>query len=133
MAKIQIGKVTTKLSLVQSIENAGLGFGRNAAGVEVLTVKFPGCDAIELTQDGIESLSEVLTAYTPCGDSPQAVFQRTARTDQKGGLVAQFSDAKRSRSVAFSAEDREDVAAMLGGHLDAWSDYCAQLAAAAEE
>jgi hypothetical protein len=126
--KIQIGKTTTKLSLVQNIRNAGLAFGRNDAGDEVLTIKFPGCDAIELSRDGMESLNQTLTADTPEGDAPEAVFARTATTKADGSLSAQFSDAKRSRSVSFTATDREEVAALLAGHLDAWAGYSAELA-----
>lgn len=125
--RIRIGKVEKPASLAKEIESAGFGFGRNADGELVLTVKFPGVDAMDLTREDLGMIVDRLDRPSPNGHGPGAVFARSATEDPDGGMTAKFSDEKRARSVNFTAEDRADVAMLLEAHLDAWEDYTRQL------
>ena len=133
MAKITIGKAPTPDTLAEQVEEAGFGFGRNDNGETTLTVKFPGVDSMEITRSDLGRIVDTLDRPTPTGDSPGAVFSRTATEEPDGSMSAKFSDAKRSRSVSFSPADRVEVAKLLEGHLANWSEYESRLAQAEAE
>jgi len=128
MAKIQIGKAQAATAVADQMENSGFAFGRNEAGESVLTVKFPGVEAMELTDTALEDIRSTLMQGAPTGDAPEEVFERSAQRTAEGGLSARFSDAKRSRSVSFSATDCQEVADLILTHLNNWHSYSAQLA-----
>lgn len=121
--KIQIGKNKEPASLAKQVEDAGFGFGRNDAGETVLTVKFPGVETLEMTQEDIGLIIGILDRPAIEGSRPGAVFARSAVEDSEGRLTAKFSDQPRARNVSFSREDRAEVSALLRHHLNAWGDY----------
>lgn len=126
MAKIQIGKTTGPRSIKDQIVDAGVEFTRDDDGNSVLVVKFPGVDSMEFSRESLARVVETLDAWMP-GDDPGSVFARTATEDPDGSLTAKFSDAKRSRSVTFSREDRADVAILLESWADQWIEFEARL------
>jgi hypothetical protein len=130
MAKIQIGKSSAPRSIKDQILEAGVEMSRNEDGAVVLSVKFPGVDSLEFTRDSLGTVVETLDRAPINGDDPGAVFARSATEGPDGGMTGKFSDAKRSRSVSFTREDRADVAILLESFMDKWSDYEAQLSEA---
>ena len=134
MAKIQIGKVNqTNRSMKQAVLDAGIEMSRDDSGKVVLTLKFPGVDAIAFSQESLGLVVNTLDRRTEEGDDPGATFARTATEDPEGNMVAKFSDAARSRTLSFTRKDREDVAQMLENFIGSWEGYEAQLAEAEAE
>lgn len=121
--KIRIGKNRGPVSLAKQVEAEGFAFGRRDDGECILSVKFPGVETLEMTQEDIGLIISILDRPAIEGNGPGAVFARTATEDSEGRLTAKFSEATRSRSVSFSREDRSEVADLLRHHLNAWGDY----------
>lgn len=125
MAKIAIGKAVAAISLTDKVIDAGHSFKRAEDGEGwAFTVDLPGVKTQELSRDDLSTIVEVLSAEDPQGDSPGAVFARTATVDNEGNLSARFSDSKGSRTVTVPAADRDSLAehflsALLGQDQEA--------------
>jgi hypothetical protein len=133
MAKIQIGKVATPANVKAQIEASGIEFGRDESGALYMGVKLPGVERLALTRADLDKMAAVLSQPVAEGDGPAAVFERSSQDTPDGGLTAKFSDAPRSRSVTFTATDRDEVSALFTDLADNWGEYAAQLAAAEED
>lgn len=133
MAKIQIGKAATPANVKAQIEESGIEFTRDETGMLVMGIKLPGVERLSLTRGELDQIAAVLAEPVALGDSPAAVFERSAYDHPDGGLTAKFSDAPRSRSVSFTADDRREVADLFNSLIDNWNTYAEQLAAAEAE
>lgn len=122
-AKIQIGKSNGPLSLKAQIEAAGVGMSRDASGNAVISIKFPGVDALDFSRESLRRTVETIDRPRIEGDDPGAVFARSATENPDGSLTSKFSDAPRSRSVTFTDTDRDEVTELFESFLAKWDDF----------
>lgn len=133
MAKISIGKTNAPRSMKDQILDAGVDFTRLEDGTPVLVVKFPGVDSLAFTRDSLGMVVDTLDRSMPEGSDPGSVFARSATQENDGSLSDKFSDAKRSRSINFTSQDRTDVASLLDEWGSKWGDFEAALSEAEAE
>ncbi len=92
-------------------------------GEIVLELKAPGISEVLLNEENLRAIRDRLAQEVPEGNSPSAVFNRTASERDDGAISARFSDEPRARTLTLTPQDRTEFVEWADGLLAEWPNF----------
>lgn len=114
--------------VMEDIKSDSNNITLDASGNILFELKAPGISEVLLSEGELREIRDRLAMPVPEGDSPAAVFSRTAREYPDGTISGLFSDAPRARTLTLTPSDRLGFVAWADGLLAQWPGFAQKFA-----